>query len=94
MRLQRVSHTSCRLDLGGGSQLTPPALFNELVIDVSRQARDDMVESEFEYGPRAGLPRLIKMFKKYGPSSLPSSLPLRILPIPPPLLRRPDCYVI
>jgi len=41
------------------------ALFNELIIDVSRADRDDMVESEFEYGPRAGLPRLLKMFNKY-----------------------------
>lgn len=40
------------------------ALFNELNVDISRKARDDMGESEWEYGPRAGLPRLLKMFNK------------------------------
>ncbi|GFZ42332.1 hypothetical protein JCM24511_00047 [Saitozyma sp. JCM 24511] len=44
------------------------ALFNELNVDISRKARDDMGESEWEYGPRAGLPRLLKMFNKYGMS--------------------------
>ncbi|ORY24446.1 hypothetical protein BCR39DRAFT_472288 [Naematelia encephala] len=43
-------------------------LHNELLVDISRKARDDMGESEWEYGPRAGLPRLLKMFKKYGVS--------------------------
>ncbi|KAG7095825.1 hypothetical protein E1B28_006520 [Marasmius oreades] len=27
--------------------------------------RDEMVESQFEYGPRVGLPRLMRLFKRY-----------------------------
>jgi hypothetical protein len=55
------------LDMHGRGPTDTPcaaALFNELNVDISRKARDDMGESEWEYGPRAGLPRLLKMFNK------------------------------
>jgi hypothetical protein len=37
----------------------------DLGVYAQRPARDDMLESEFEYGPRAGLPRLLSMFDRF-----------------------------
>ncbi|GAA5860448.1 hypothetical protein JCM8547_000306 [Rhodosporidiobolus lusitaniae] len=39
--------------------------FMDLGAYLTREARDDMQESEFEYGPRAGLPRILKLFERY-----------------------------
>ncbi|GAA5823418.1 hypothetical protein JCM11251_000627 [Rhodosporidiobolus azoricus] len=44
---------------------TSDNLFADLGTYATRPARDDMLESEFEHGPRAGLPRLMRLFEKY-----------------------------
>lgn len=47
-------------------QLFAEVLFHDLGTISSRNTRDDMTEAETEYGPRAGLPRLLRLFKQFG----------------------------
>ncbi|GAA6014799.1 hypothetical protein JCM10207_002185 [Rhodosporidiobolus poonsookiae] len=44
---------------------TSENLFADLTALGTRDERDDMVESEWEYGPRMGLPRLLALFERY-----------------------------